>query len=74
MACLTEAQRQALPTRLFAIPKRRSYPILDVSHARDAQAMVSKERHLRRDRLRARSGQAPASRSQAQRGRPDGLL
>jgi hypothetical protein len=42
MSRLSEAQRHRLSSRLFAIPETRSYPIPDVSHARDALAMVSK--------------------------------
>jgi hypothetical protein len=42
MARLSEAQRHRLSSCLFALPETRSYPIPDVSHARDALAMVSK--------------------------------
>jgi hypothetical protein len=42
MARLSEAQRHRVSSRLFAIPETRRYRIHDVSHARDALAMVSK--------------------------------
>jgi len=40
MAKLTAAERKAIPTKEFAGPDR-SYPIADVSHARNALARVS---------------------------------
>jgi hypothetical protein len=38
---LTEAERHRLPSSAFAIPETRSYPIADVTHARDALAEVA---------------------------------
>jgi hypothetical protein len=41
MARLTAKQRNALPTKSFAVPGKRAYPINDASHARNALARVS---------------------------------
>lgn len=41
MAKLTGRQRASLPAAMFAIPETRSYPIPDLSHARNALARVS---------------------------------
>lgn len=41
MAKLTSRQRNAIPTKDFALPKERAYPINDKSHARNALARVS---------------------------------
>lgn len=41
MAKLTAATRQALPTKAFALPGKRGYPIHDRSHAQNALARVS---------------------------------
>lgn len=41
MAKLTEAQRHALPTSVFAIPETRSYPIQDRNHAKAALSEVA---------------------------------
>lgn len=41
MAKLTAATRKAIPTKKFAIPSKRKYPIEDANHARDALSRVS---------------------------------
>lgn len=41
MAKLTSARRNALPTKSFAEPGKRAYPIPDKSHARNALARVA---------------------------------
>jgi len=41
MAKLTSAKRNALPTKSFAEPKQRKYPINDANHARNALSRVS---------------------------------
>lgn len=41
MAKMTSKQRNSLPTKDFALPKERAYPINDKSHARNALARVS---------------------------------
>lgn len=41
MARLTDRQRDRLPTKDFALPKERAYPINDAAHARNALARVS---------------------------------
>jgi hypothetical protein len=41
MAKLTAKARKAIPTKSFAEPKGRKYPIEDKSHARNALARVS---------------------------------
>ncbi len=41
MAKLTTEARKAIPTKSFALPGRRAYPIEDESHARDALARAS---------------------------------
>ena len=41
MAKLTSKQRKALPTKSFAIPGKRAYPIEDPGHAKNALARVS---------------------------------
>ncbi len=41
MAKLTGKERSALPTKSFAVPSERAYPINDMSHARNALARVS---------------------------------
>lgn len=38
---LTSEERNDLPTKDFAVPSRRAYPINDESHARNALARVS---------------------------------
>jgi hypothetical protein len=42
VARLTEACRHRLSDRLFATPEKRSYPIFDANHARDALAVVAR--------------------------------
>jgi hypothetical protein len=41
MNTLTSHERKELPTRTFADPKARKYPIPNVAHARDALSRVS---------------------------------
>ena len=41
MAKLTTAARNAIPTRSFAIPSERKFPIADRSHAANAKARAS---------------------------------
>lgn len=41
MARLTSKQRNKLPTKSFAEPGKRAYPINDASHARNALSRVS---------------------------------
>lgn len=41
MTKLTTHERSALPTSTFAEPKKRKYPIPNISHARNALARVS---------------------------------
>lgn len=41
MAKLTAATRKAIPTKSFALPGERKYPIEDQSHARNALSRVS---------------------------------
>jgi len=41
MAKLTTEKRNALPTKTFALPEKRGYPINDASHARNALSRVS---------------------------------
>ena len=41
MAKLTSKGRNALPTKDFAVPSQRKYPIENASHARNALARVS---------------------------------
>lgn len=41
MARLTGKERNALPTKDFAVPGKRAYPINDMSHSRNALARVS---------------------------------
>jgi Family of unknown function (DUF6582) len=41
MAKLTSKQRKKLPTKEFAEPSKRKYPIQDESHARNALSRVS---------------------------------
>lgn len=41
MARLTTKQRGKLKTKSFALPSKRAYPINDISHARNALAMVA---------------------------------
>ena len=41
MAKLTTKKRKALPNTAFVFPEKRSYPIPDASHARNALARVS---------------------------------
>lgn len=42
MAKLTTKSRKALPTKAFAVPSQRAYPIPNPEHARLALAMVSR--------------------------------
>jgi hypothetical protein len=39
---LTFRQRKSLPSRLFVFPKKRSYPIENETHARNALSRVSR--------------------------------
>ena len=41
MAVLTTKARNKLPTKSFAIPGKRAYPVQDRSHAQNALARVS---------------------------------
>lgn len=41
MAKLTSKGRNALPSKSFALPGKRAYPIEDASHARNALSRVS---------------------------------
>lgn len=41
MAKLTSKQRNKLPTKSFAEPAQRAYPIEDIAHARNALALVA---------------------------------
>jgi len=41
MAELTTKKRNALPSKSFAIPSKRAYPIEDIAHARNALARVA---------------------------------
>jgi len=41
MAKLTSSERNSLPTKVFALPKKRKYPIPDKSHAVDALSRAS---------------------------------
>lgn len=41
MAKLTTEHRNALPSKDFAVPSERAYPIYDRSHAQNALARVS---------------------------------
>ena len=56
MAELTYKQRKRLPDSAFAIPKKRKYPIHDLSHARAALARVAQhgsnqEKHVVRTKV-----------------------
>jgi hypothetical protein len=41
MAKLTAAARNAIPTKSFAIPEERKFPIIDRNHAAEAKARAS---------------------------------
>ena len=41
MAVLTARSRKQIPTKSFAVPGKRAYPIEDAAHARNALARVS---------------------------------
>lgn len=41
MARLTYKERKKLPDSAFALPKKRKYPIFDLSHARNALSRAS---------------------------------
>ena len=41
MGLYTYSQRQKLPTKDFALPKERKYPVADKAHARNALARVA---------------------------------
>lgn len=41
MSKLTGKEREALPTKAFAVPTKRAYPIQNASHARAALSMVA---------------------------------
>jgi hypothetical protein len=43
MTKLTTKSRKAIPTKEFALPSERKYPIENVSHARNAKARASME-------------------------------
>ena len=41
MAVLNAKERKAIPTKSFAIPSQKAYPIEDLAHAKNALARVS---------------------------------
>lgn len=43
MAKLTTNQRNSLPSKAFAEPKQRKYPIQDASHAANAKARAQQQ-------------------------------
>ena len=43
MAKLSTAERDALPDTAFGLPHKRSYPMPDASHARNAKARATEE-------------------------------
>jgi hypothetical protein len=45
MAELSTQARNALPDDAFGLPQKRSYPMPDASHARNAKARASEEFH-----------------------------
>ena len=46
MAELSTQARNALPDDAFGLPQKRSYPMPDASHARNAKARAAEELHL----------------------------
>ena len=45
MTTLSAEARDALPDSAFGLPEKRAYPMPDASHARNAKARASEERH-----------------------------
>ena len=45
MAELSTKKRESLPASTFGLPEERKYPMPDKSHARNAKARASQERH-----------------------------
>ena len=45
MAELSTTARNALPDSAFGLPHKRSYPMPDASHARNAKARAAEEFH-----------------------------
>jgi hypothetical protein len=45
MAELSTKKRESLPASKFGLPEERKYPMPDKSHARNAKARASQERH-----------------------------
>ena len=43
MSKLSATERDALPDEVFGLPDRRSYPMPDASHARNAKARAAEE-------------------------------
>lgn len=43
MAKLTTKQRKKIPTKKFALPKERKYPVNDKSHAANAKARAQQQ-------------------------------
>jgi hypothetical protein len=43
MAELSTDKRKALPDRVFGLPDKRTYPMPDASHARNAKARAAEE-------------------------------
>lgn len=46
MVELSTNQRNALPDSAFGLPQKRTYPMPDVSHARNAKARAAEEFNL----------------------------
>ena len=45
MAKMTEKRRDSLKDSTFGLPEERKYPMPDKSHARNAKARASQQRH-----------------------------
>ena len=43
MAKLTTTQRKKIPSKKFALPKERKYPVEDVAHAKNAKARAQQQ-------------------------------
>jgi hypothetical protein len=53
VAKLTAAERAKLPSRSFALPEKREYPIHDIEHAQLALRLMTHESEATQARIRA---------------------
>lgn len=75
MAPLTSASRKALPTKDFAEPAKRAFPINDKSHARNALSRAAAKGGATESKVRAKVKEKfPSIGKRAKRTMSDGYM